>query len=227
MNVNKLSGTDLVIDLDKKTNELNKLRELAHKSIYEIKEITKNDLANIQDLEMKSFIESKSIEDKFKFYLEKLFVYINYKENILENLKAKLEVKESQINKLEKEIYYRNNKNLFTNKKEKSDKNKDINDDKTDKMEYKEPEMRTERKNLMDSKIFNTVIGSEVAKSVGKKRRFEDEIDKENSKNKMDIDNGIPLTYSNIKQSTAMYKSMKTVSGFPSRSEAKNFPSLI
>ena len=104
---------------------------------------------------------------------------------------------------------------------------KDINDDKTDKMEYKEPEMRTERKNLMDSKIFNTVIGSEVAKSVGKKRRFEDEIDKENSKNKMDIDNGIPLTYSNIKQSTAMYKSMKTVSGFPSRSEAKNFPSLI
>jgi len=57
MNVNKLSGTDLVIDLDKKTNELNKLRELAHKSIYEIKEITKNDLANIQDLEMKSFIE--------------------------------------------------------------------------------------------------------------------------------------------------------------------------
>ena len=42
INVNKMSSTDLVIDLDNKNKELNKLREIAHTFIYDIKDLMKN-----------------------------------------------------------------------------------------------------------------------------------------------------------------------------------------
>jgi len=76
----------LLIESEKKTNELNKLREIIHNGIHNIKDLisdysnhSKSNKVSLDDKEVKIFIESKPIEDKFKFYLEKLFGFINYR----------------------------------------------------------------------------------------------------------------------------------------------------
>ena len=63
----------------------------------------------LQEKTVKTFIESKSVDERLKFYIEKLFKFINLREEELKSQVNKLDLKESLIAKLEKEIYLRGN----------------------------------------------------------------------------------------------------------------------
>ena len=131
-----------------------------------------------QDSEVKIFLENKTMGEKFKFYMERLLKEINVRDSEVEILKTKIDVKESQISKLEKEIYFRN-----------------MNNTKTLLGSINENQNHNDLKMLSESKIFNTVVKSDITKSIGKKRRYEEpsQEDKENfnfNKNKMAIATG-------------------------------------
>jgi len=173
-----------------------------------------------QDNEVKFFLENKTMGERFKFYMDKLLKEINVQNSEVEILKTKIDVKESQISKLEKEIYFRN-----------------MNNTKTVIGSINENQSHNELKMLSESKIFNTVVKSDITKSIGKKRRYEEpsQEDKENfnfSKNKMDIDNGITNSMKGDKNginSNSIFKILKT-SAVPfnlTSSETKKIPKII
>ena len=94
---------------------------------------------------------------------------------------------------------------------------------------------------ISGSRIFDTVVKSEVLKSFGKKRKYEEippEVDKENYSTyiQMDVDSNNDIAGKNSKKQDSsqnfknLYKTFKTSSKsiHPTTfSEAKNFPSLI
>ncbi len=185
----KTGTTDLLIELEKKNTDLNKLRGIIYKFNFDIKEYINNFLVSTEaqdNKELNNFIESKSMDEKFKYYIDKLTTAIECKEKQMESLTAKLEVKENQIAKLEREIYYRMNKEILTVLKSLPKDNSD---------------MTLEKNFLSESKIFNSVMKNEITMSTRKKRKFEVcNEDKENSSkigNKMQLENGI--TSSNYK----------------------------
>ena len=87
---NKIAVKDIVIEMEIKTNEINKMRGILHQSINEVKELTKNYASENKENSAKNYMEAKSVEDKFIFYMDRFIKYNEIKDKDFSNLKSSL-----------------------------------------------------------------------------------------------------------------------------------------
>jgi uncharacterized protein (DUF342 family) len=76
----KLSPMDFATLMNNKEIEVNECRRILHNSVIRIKTIFENhqdDFSSTLTESMKNFLEGKTLEEKFQFYLEKLFKFLD------------------------------------------------------------------------------------------------------------------------------------------------------
>lgn len=145
--------------MNQKENDLNECRRVFHHAILRINSIFENNKDEFSFTltdNMKNYLEGKSVEEKFQYYFEKLIKYQEYKEKREISLIKENENKDSKILSLNREIFLRNN--MTENEKENAG--------------Y---ETKSKKRHSAGSNIINSVLNSEISKSIFKtnnKRKF-------------------------------------------------------
>lgn len=159
----KLAAMDFASIMANRENELNECRRILHNSVLRFKNIFENNHDEFSQTltdSMRNFMEGKSLEDKYLYYLEKLLKYQEYKDKKEINLKNELEAKESKILSLNRELFLRNS--MF-------DEEKENNADGA--------KTKSKKRHSYNSSVINSVLNSEISKSIFKttnKRKFAD-----------------------------------------------------
>lgn len=99
--IKNISTTEIIKEIDSKTNELNNCKSLMHEVVSQIKNIltiNNPELSNISAEIAKSDIDSASLEGKFKFYFEQ---FIKYSHSIESKLEYVSNEKEFNVKKIE------------------------------------------------------------------------------------------------------------------------------
>lgn len=99
--IKNISTTEIIQEIDAKTNELNNCKCLLHEFVSQVKNIltiNNPDSSTISNEIAKSDIESASLEGKFKFYLEQ---FIKYNQNLEYKLTNVFNEKEYNVKKIE------------------------------------------------------------------------------------------------------------------------------
>ena len=109
--IKNISTTEIIQEIDSKTNELNNCKSLIHEFVSQIKNIltiNNPELSNISAEIAKSDIDSASLEGKFKFYHEQFIKYYQYLESKLTNVFNEKEYNVKKIEDLKQQIgkYY-------------------------------------------------------------------------------------------------------------------------
>lgn len=104
-NNKKNSSVEIISEIEKKNSELNNSRSIMHDIVYQVKNIieTNKESFVLSDFS-KTQVEGKSLEEKFKFYIDQCLLYVKHLENKIDFNSLEMIERQKKVEELKYQI---------------------------------------------------------------------------------------------------------------------------